>query len=678
MKKIFVTTMLILTILLSSCAASSVTAAAADTSIVSATESAAVTVVLDTSYTDAVSIELQLLYGILNLEGTDLAITTDQAASMLTLWQSLQTTGMGGMQPPSGDSSAAPAAPSGDTTSSTQAAPATTSLSDDEINAVVDQIQALLTNDQIAAIKAMQVTQAMIETYLSDNSLGMGGGQAGGQPPSGGMPSGGQAPQGTPPADMGGQAPGGGQALSGNQSGAPSNGQQPDMTTDVLLRTVVQLLQEKTGVTQSDANSGNPGDQQAGGQAPGVNSSTSSATITAAYTVDGQTLTEDNKTYTASGADESAILVTNGGNLTVTNASISSSGDSSSTDNSSFYGQNAVVLAQANSSVTISDSTISSTGIGANGAFASGENSLVTLSNVTITATGNGGHAVMATLGGTMVLTNVNMTTSGGASSAIATDRGSGIITVTGGTVNVSGSNSAGIYSTGVITATDLTITSTGAEAAVIEGANSIILYNTSLTSSYDDKWGVMIYQSMSGDAEGTEGTYTMTGGSLSYTGSNGPLFYVTNSTANINLSGVALAVDSGILVNATAGDWGNSGSNGGTVILTADGQALPGSIVADAISSVSLILNNGSTLTGAVNSDKTAESASITLDDSSTWMLTANSYVTTITGAIISVSAVTNITGNGFNVYYDSSANPSLNGQTYSLVGGGSLIPAS
>jgi hypothetical protein len=555
-------------------------------------------------------------------------------------------------------------------------------MTEDEINAVLDQIQALLSSNQIAAIQAMQVTQAMIETYVSENDLGMGGGQTpggdttgggqpgGGQPPSGGMPSG-DGGQGTPPADMGG-----GQAPADGQSGAPGdNGGQPDMTTNVLLRAVVNLLQEKTGVTQSDASAAG---QQAGGQAPAGNSSSSSATINAAYTVDGQTLVEDGKTYTANGADESAILVSNGGSITVTNASISSSGDSSSTDNSSFYGQNAVVLAQTNSSVTISDSTINSTGIGANGAFAAGENALVTLSNVTITASGNGGHAVMATLGGTMVLTNVNMTTSGGASSAIATDRGSGTITVTGGTVNVSGSNSAGIYSTGVITATDLTITSTGAEAAVIEGANSIILKNSALTSTYDDKWGVMIYQSMSGDAEGSEGTYTMTGGSLSYTGSNGPLFYVTNTTANINLSGVALAVDSGILVNAAAGDWGNSGSNGGTVILTADGQALPGSIIADAISSVSLILNNGSSLTGAVNSGNTAKSASITLDDSSTWTLTADSHVTTITGAIVSGSAVTNITGNGFNVYYDSSANPSLNGQTYSLVGGGSLIPTS
>ena len=68
----------------------------------------------------------------------------------------------------------------------------------------------------------------------------------------------------------------------------------------------------------------------------------------------------------------------------------------------------------------------------------------------------------------------------------------------------------------------------------MIEGANTIDLNNSTLTSSVADKWGVMIYQSFSGDAEGSEGTFTMTGGSLVYT-ANGPLFYVTNSTGIIN-----------------------------------------------------------------------------------------------------------------------------------------------
>jgi len=44
----------------------------------------------------------------------------------------------------------------------------------------------------------------------------------------------------------------------------------------------------------------------------------------------------------------------------------------------------------------------------------------------------------------------------------------------------------------------------------VIEGSNSITLDDVDLSSTYEDKWGVMIYQSFSGDAEGGEGTFTL------------------------------------------------------------------------------------------------------------------------------------------------------------------------
>jgi hypothetical protein len=211
----------------------------------------------------------------------------------------------------------------------------------------------------------------------------------------------------------------------------------------------------------------------------------------------------------------------------------------------------------------------------------------------------------------------------------------------------------------------------------VIEGGNSITLTDTSLTSNKAGKWGVMIYQSMSGDAQGTKGTFTMTGGPLAYTATDGPLFYVNNSTAIITLKGVSITAASGILVKAAAGDWGNSGSNGGTVILTADGQALTGDLVTDAISSITTTLQNGSTLTGAIDTANTAKAINLTLDASSTWTVTADSYLTCLTDTGgISGTTITNIIGNDHTVYYDKSACPALGGQTYTLEGGGTLKP--
>ncbi len=421
--------------------------------------------------------------------------------------------------------------------------------------------------------------------------------------------------------------------------------------------------------------SGTPpsGTPPGGGGSAGSTSSSAPTTYNATYTLNGGTATLADQTYTATANDTSAVWVTSSGVLTLTNPTITTSGNTSSQDSSSFYGLNAGVLATASGKITISGGSITTTGTGANGAFAVGSGSSVTLANLTISGKSDGAHAVMATQGGKLTLTNVNMTTAGGSSSAIATDRGGGTITVTGGTVNTSGGNSASIYSTGAITATDATMKSTGAEMAVIEGANSITLTNTSLTGT-KEKWGVMIYQSMSGDAEGTQGTFTMTGGSLTYTPTSGPLFYVTNSTGIINLKGVTISSGSSPLVKASAGDWGKSGSNGGTVVLTADAQTLTGNLTADSISSIAATLKNNSVLTGI------ATGASISLDSTSTWSVTGNSVLTSLSDSSgISGTAITNIKGNGFTVTYDStlSANSYLGGKTYSLLNGGTLTPA-
>jgi len=412
-------------------------------------------------------------------------------------------------------------------------------------------------------------------------------------------------------------------------------------------------------------------------QSPPSGSGTT-VTYNATYKLDGGTASQSNQTYTATATDTSGVWVTNSGALTLSNAVIRTSGNTSSSDNSSFYGLNAGLLATAAGSATVNGGSIATTGSGANGAFATGAGSSLTLNGVAINATGGGAHAVMATQGASLTLTNVAMNTTGGGASAIATDRGGGTIKVTGGAIATTGSNSAGIYSTGTISVSGAVFKTTGAETAVIEGANSIALTDVTLTSTFP-KWGVMIYQSMSGDATGTRGVFTMTGGSIAYTPSSGPLFYVTNSTAVITLKGVTATTGSGVFLQAAAGQWGNSGSNGGTANLTADAQTMTGDIVADASSVLAVTLKNGSSLTGAINHAASAKTAGLALDAGSQWILTGDSYLSTLSDADgISGAAVVNIAGNGHSVYYDAtlSANSYLGGKTYALQAGGSLLP--
>lgn len=73
-----------------------------------------------------------------------------------------------------------------------------------------------------------------------------------------------------------------------------------------------------------------------------------------------------------------------------------------------------------------------------------------------------------------------------------------------------------------------------------------------------------------------------------------------------------------------------------------------------------------------------TAKSTSLELDASSSWTVTADSHLTSLTDAAgISGTAVKNTTSNGYTVTYDRSACSELGGKTYTLSGGGVLKPA-
>jgi hypothetical protein len=390
----------------------------------------------------------------------------------------------------------------------------------------------------------------------------------------------------------------------------------------------------------------------------------------AVYSQSGGVVAKSNETITASNKNESGVRVTDKGFFTLSNSTVTTTGGTSGMENSSFYGLNAGVLATSGSKIAITDSTITTRGTGANAAFATGTGAIVELSKVKIDCVASGAHGVDATFGGTIVCTDVDITTAGnGAAAAISTDRGGGTVTFTRGSAFTSGTRSPGIYSTGSISARDTKITATGSEAIVIEGKNSVTLTNTTLLGARE--CGVMLYQSFSGDAGVGTCVFTMDGGSLS--AAKGPLFYVTNTTAVIELKKAELAAAFGVLLKAGADRWGREGSNGGNVVLKADGQALTGNILCDKISSIQATLQNGTTLKGVVNADNTAKMIALTLDATSVWDVTGTSYLTSLTDADVTLA---NIHDNGNTIYYAAAvaANAWLGGKTHTLSHGGRL----
>lgn len=407
------------------------------------------------------------------------------------------------------------------------------------------------------------------------------------------------------------------------------------------------------------------------GKPPSESSGTAKVTRTAAYTQNGETVSKSNQTITASNSNQSGIKVSKSGNLILSDSTITTSGKTTSEDDSNFYGLNAAVLAESGSKITISNSAINTSGEGANAVFATGTGSTVNVSDVTIKTTADSSRGLDATMDGMVNANNVNVTTAGIHCAAIATDRGEGTVNVTGGTMNTSGVDSPGIYSTGKITVSGATIIATGSEAAVVEGKNSITLTDTNLSGS--KKNGVMLYQSFSGDAATGTSSFNMTGGSLA--GGEGAMFYVTNTQSIVELKGVKITNASGILLKAGSDRWGNSGSNGGTMTFKADNETLTGNVICDKISSIDIKLQNNTILKGSINSDNKLATVAISLDAASQWNVTGDSYIKSLTDAD---STLANIKDNGYTIYYDSSnsGNSWLNGKTIKLAQGGKLVP--
>jgi hypothetical protein len=339
-------------------------------------------------------------------------------------------------------------------------------------------------------------------------------------------------------------------------------------------------------------------------------------------------------------------------------------------DSSSFYGLNSIVLANSGGKVTIKGGTLSSTGKGANGAMATESKAVITISDARIIAKGDGGHAVMATGGGTITCTNVDMDTSGRSGAPIALDRGGGTVTVTGGKIRSAGGGSPVLYSTGILTVNNIDGKATGAEGAVIEGKNTVTVTDSILIGH--KLCGAMIYQSMSGDAEVGVAHFNISGGS--FEAKEGPLFRITNTSADVKMTNVKTTIASGTFIIAGKYNWGNAG---GKLALTMDNQTVNGNIEIDDISTINAVMQNGSSLRGAINANGKGKEMNLTMDASSTWDVTADSNINalTIKGGV-SGDSISNISGNGHTVYYDKAASKDLGGKTYNLAKGGTLTP--
>ena len=367
---------------------------------------------------------------------------------------------------------------------------------------------------------------------------------------------------------------------------------------------------------------------------------------------------EISETY-ENNTDEEHAITADGEEASYSNIAVIKTGEASG-DEADFYGANAAIFATNGATLNLSEITVDTDGTHANGVFSYGEGTTVNISDSVIETTGNCSGGLMTTGGGTMNATNLLIHTTGNSSAAIRSDRGGGTVTVTGGSYTTEGTGSPVIYSTADITVSDAQMESTASQGVVVEGQNSVTLNNVTLTASNVKKnsdkseWyqAVMIYQSMSGDADEGLASFAMNGGTL--TNLNGDIFFVNNTTATIDLTGASIVNEDeeGVFLRAAAAGWGSEGSNGGHVTMTASKQTIDGDMIVDEVSSLNLYLKESSSFSGAINSDGESGDVYVEIEDGSTWTLTGDSYITSLTCSAGSINL------NGHKLY--------VNGQEY------------
>ena len=418
---------------------------------------------------------------------------------------------------------------------------------------------------------------------------------------------------------------------------------------------------------------GDPPGGFGGGTPPGGGASSVTWTAATEINADSDLKTRISEIYSSETADENALLLSQAG-ITLDDPTVTKTGDSDGGDNCSFYGVNAAVLAKDGADVVITGGLIESSANGANGVFvyggnggrngADGDGTTLHISDTVITTTGDGSGGIMTTGGGITYAENLTVTTSGRSSAAIRTDRGGGTVTVDGGTYTTNGLGSPAIYSTADVTVKNAVLVSNMSEGVCIEGKNSVTLENCSLTAGNTRRNGhatfldsVMIYQSMSGDADSGTSAFTMTGGSL--TSLSGHMFHVTNTHAVITLSGVNLVNEGSDVLLSVCDDGWSGASN--TAELVADAQSLSGAVLVGSNSTLTLTLKNGSVFEGYINGEiRNADgeqvstevgTVSVSLDGSSAWVLTADTYITEFSGD------AANVTANGYTLYVNGTA---------------------
>lgn len=163
-------------------------------------------------------------------------------------------------------------------------------------------------------------------------------------------------------------------------------------------------------------------------------------------------------------------------------------GGSANTMQYDYSGSYSVSLTVGEDSTAVIDGTdITVSSSGSNGVFAT-DSGTALVNDTSIETMADNSRGLDATYGGTILANKITADTQGGHSAIVATDRGSGSISLADATLSTAGSGSPLLYSTGDIQVNNVSGTSSGSQIAGMEGLNTILIKDSTSESTVTGK----------------------------------------------------------------------------------------------------------------------------------------------------------------------------------------------
>jgi hypothetical protein len=398
--------------------------------------------------------------------------------------------------------------------------------------------------------------------------------------------------------------------------------------------------------------------------------------ITGPYFYNNTSKGVSHKTLSVSKNDTSVVVITEDSHVNISQSTVIKHGYSSDLYQSSFYGLNAAVNI-ANASVAYLENINVTVHNGAANIYVYGNNSYAYISDSSLYSSGPVSHGLYAAGYGTVVGKNLRHYSGAYRSSSFAGDSPKGYVYVYDSIAHTAGIGSAIFYGQGAVYAENILGYAQQAPIAFLDGSQ-IDIHGSDLTAGL--LAGAVIFSSGTRQS-GSE--ISLTNCRLTVFPDDAAGLWFGNVIASASLVRSQIHTTSGILVIANHSqvtqdfNYFADSTAAADATITISESSLTGDLVAYNGSSISWTLGNYSTWTGTAYSGYGNASFSVSIDASSSWMLTGNTVLTNFTDADTTLS---NVHSAGYNLYYDSSSshNRWLKGATKKMHGGGYIRPAS